>query len=58
MLLIKLARLWGWAGDRCLDASDWCRDRARRSRASLGEIAIFATGIVLAVIILWFGVFA
>lgn len=29
-LLIRLARMWGWAGDRCLDVSEWCRDRARR----------------------------
>jgi len=30
MLLIRLARLWGWAGDRCLDAEQWCLRKLRR----------------------------
>lgn len=25
------ARLCGWCGDRCYDAAEWCRDRARRA---------------------------
>lgn len=58
MLLIKLARLWGWAGDRCLDVSDWHKDLARRSSASVWEIAILVAGAVLAAVIVWAGAFA
>jgi hypothetical protein len=57
MLLIKLARLWGWAGDRCLDVSDWHKNLARRS-AALWEIAVVAAGVVLAVVIIVMGVFS
>jgi hypothetical protein len=58
MLLIKLARLWGWAGDRCLDISEWHKDRARLTSATFWELALVAAGAVLAVVIIVAGVFA
>ncbi len=58
MLLIKLARLWGWAGDRCLDISEWHKDRARLTRATFWELALIAAGGVLALVILMARAFA
>jgi hypothetical protein len=31
ILLIRLARLWGWAGDRARDFEDWCLRKLRGS---------------------------
>ena len=46
MLLIRLARMWGWAGDRCLDIADWCMRAARKDRPMISEI--FAWSVIAA----------
>lgn len=56
MLLMNLALSAGWAGDRCLDLSEWCMRRARGDRMSplanmVASMIIAAFGALLAVVV-------
>lgn len=48
-----LARMWGWAGDRCWDASEWCVRRSARRQHHLLDLTALALVLLALCGILW-----